>query len=238
MRRASSILSLLLLGSGLSSLAQPAEDAPQSFPLLPGTYWVYRGLVRSWRQGSTIGEVTDVKWTMSVIRIVKRDGVSAIVVKGFPTDLDWSDGHVAPELSILVETEDEKFYLNGEWSTKSVIDQIDNPRFPLQELMRADDWFLQLPLAEGKKFCDAEAMRRADGRYCWRTGPPHPVLLEAVRGLSPGKRTGYEIQYDTNPDDAAFEFVDGVGIASYQYHHHGTIADTELHLAEFHPPGR
>jgi hypothetical protein len=66
------------------------------------------------------------------------------------------------------------------------------------------------------------------------TGPPHPVELNHVTGITPGTRTAYEVEFATNPDDREFEFVDGVGITSYQYHHHGTIAETELHLVGFH----
>jgi hypothetical protein len=31
------------------------------------------------------------------------------------------------------------------------------------------------------------------------------------------------------------EISPGIGILSYQYHHHGTVADTSLTLVEFHP---
>ena len=31
------------------------------------------------------------------------------------------------------------------------------------------------------------------------------------------------------------ELSPGIGILSYQYHHHGTVADTSLTLVEFHP---
>jgi hypothetical protein len=234
-RRGSVILVLLLLGGGLFASARVEEDVRHSFPLSPGTFWVYRGLVRSWEEGSTVGKVTPVTWKMSVVRVVEREGISVAVVNGFPTDLDWSDGHAEPALSILVETPDAKFYLNSEWDAQPVLDQIDNPKYPLQELARADDWFLQLPLADGKKFCDEQGMQRPDGRYCWVTGPPHPAALDTVKGLSPGARTAYEVEYDTNPDDQEIEFVDGVGITSYAYHHHGTIADTDLHITEFHP---
>ena len=138
---------------------------------------------------------------------------------------------------MLLRTEDAKFYLNSEWNTQSVLDQLDNPKYPLRELIDPDDWILQLPLADGRKFCDQQAMKREDGEYCWVTGPPHPADLRGVKGLAPRTRTAYEITYATNPDDTEFEFVDGVGITSYQYHHHGTIAETELRLVEFHPVG-
>jgi hypothetical protein len=236
-RRGSVILALILLGSGLFASARVDEEVRQSFPLSPGTSWVYRGFVRSWEEGSTVGKVTGVTWTMSVVRLVERDGVSAAVVKGFPSDLDWSEGHAEPQLSILVETRDAKFYLNSEWDTQSVLDQLDDSNYPLHNLARVDDWFMQLPLATGKRFCDDIGMQRPDGRYCWLTGAPHPAELSHVKGLAPDARTAYEIEYDTLPDDEEFEFVDGVGITKYGYHHHGTTADTELRLIEFHPAG-
>jgi len=85
------------------------------------------------------------------------------------------------------------------------------------------------------KFCDEVFRRRTDGRYCWLTGSPHPAVLTHVKGLAAATRMAYEVEYDSNPDDTEFEFVDGVGITSYAYHHHGSVADTEVHLVEFHP---
>jgi len=73
--------------------------------------------------------------------------------------------------------------------------------------------------------------------YCWVAGPPHAANLDGVKGLTAGNRTAYEIEYRTNPDDTEFEFVPGVGITSYEYHHHGSIAETELHLVEFRGAG-
>lgn len=237
MRRSGVILALFLVGSGLFASAKVGENPQQGFPLQPGTEWVYRGLVRSSEEGSTVGKVTGVTWKMSVVRTVEREGVLAAIVSGFPGDLDWSDGHAEAQLSLVLRTEDAKFYLKSEWITQSALDQLDNPKYPLRELIDPDDWIFQLPLAAGKRFCDEPAMKREDGEYCWVTGSPHPVDLRAVKGLAPGTRTAYEMAYATNPDDEEFEFVDGVGITSYQYHHHGTIAETEVHLVEFHSAG-
>jgi hypothetical protein len=171
---------------------------------------------------------------MSVVRVVQRNGVVAVVISGFPGDLDWSDGDAKPQLSILIRTQDAKFYLNSPTDGGDTLRQLDNPTYPLGDLVNEDDWFLQLPLAEGRKFCDQEAMERDDGQYCWVTGPPHPAALGGAKGVAPGKRVAYSVEYMTNPDDVEFDFVPGVGLTSYGYHHHGTIADTELHLVEFH----
>ncbi len=231
------ILAFLLFYGGLVAWARVDQDARLGFPLLPGTAWTYHGFVRSADEDSTVGKVTAVTWKMSVVRVIEREGIFAALVSGFPGDLNWSEGHADPQMSMLIRTEDSKFYLNSEWSTQAVSDQLDDPKYPLRDLIDAEDWFLQLPLGEGKKFCDAQSMQRDDGEYCWITGPPHPAALKDVRGVAAGARTAYEIRYDTNPDDTEMEFVDGIGITSYAYHHHGTVAETELHLIEFHPAG-
>lgn len=229
------ILSVVLLWGLLVLSARAGNDARQSFPLSPGTYWIYRGLVRSWVEGSSVGKVTDLTWKMSVVRVVERDGIAAAVVSGFPGDVDWSEGHAEPQISILVETPAPKFYLKGEFDTQSVIGQIDNSKYPLRDLIDADDLILQLPLSVGQRFgCDDDAAKRNDGMYCWVVGPPHPAALAGVKGVAPGTHVAFEVAYRTNPDDTEIEFVPGVGITSYEYHHHGTTADTELHLVEFH----
>lgn len=234
MRRGAILTAVFLCGL-LIVAAQAGDDARQSFPLSPGTYWIYRGLVRSQLEGSTVGKVTDVTWKMSVVRVVERDGIIAAIVSGFPGDLNWSEGHAEPQTSILIGTRDAKFYLKGEFDTRSVLDQIDNPKYSLRDLIDADDLILQLPLSVGQRFgCDDDAAKRNDGMYCWVFGPPHPAALEGVKGVAQGRHVAYKIRYSTNPDDTEIEFVPGVGITSYEYHHHGTIADTELHLVEFH----
>jgi hypothetical protein len=219
----------------LGSDGRSAEDA-QSFPLSPGTYWVYQGLLRSEAEGSSVGRVTHVRWKMSVLRVVERDGLIAVVVRGFPGDLNWSEGHADPQLSVLVETPEGKFYLVSTADDPSILNQLDNPTYPLRDLTHQEDRFLQLPLSAGQRFgCDQSAEKREDGEYCWVVRPPHPAALAGVKGIAPGNRVSYELDYVTNPDDTELEFVSAVGITSYSYHHHGTIAETELHLTEFHP---
>jgi hypothetical protein len=235
-RRSSIFLAFVVLSSGLVASARVEDDPRQGFPLIPGTEWIYRGFVRSFDEDSTTGKVTPITWTMAVVHEFERGGVSAAVVKGFPADLDWSDGHTEPQLSILIGTQDARFYVNTLSAAGVTLDQVEDEKFSLRDLVKSDDGFLQLPLSEGKRFfCDQGAENRRDSEYCWVTGPPHPVELNHVTGLAPGPRTAYQVEFATNPDDTEFEFVNGVGITSYQYHHHGTIAETELRLIEFRP---
>jgi hypothetical protein len=232
MRRATSLVALALALCAASARCQKMSD--EDFPLAPGTYWVYQGFVRSPVKGSEAGKTTRVTWKTAVTRAIRRDGLIIAVVKGMPGDLDWSDGNATPKLSVVIRTQEAKFYLLEGDEARSAIAELDNLHYSWQQVPIDDDWFLQLPLAEGEKFCDANGMRRTDGEYCWVAGPPQALLLTDVKGIPSGKHIAYRVAYRTNPDDMEFDFVPGIGMVSYEYHHHGTTADTELHVVEFH----
>ena len=90
-------------------------------------------------------------------------------------------------------------------------------------------------MAKGKKFCsDPEPMAREDDKYCWVVSSVDRISLLKVKGLEPRQYQVYEVSFKTNPDDTELQFLPGVGLISYQYHHHGSIADTELKLVAFH----
>ena len=59
--------------------------------------------------------------------------------------------------------------------------------------------------------------------------------MEKLNGVSAEERAVFELRYVSNPDDTSMELAQGIGLISYRYHHHGTVADTELQLVEFHP---
>lgn len=226
------ILLLSLELTGIRARAQSKTGA--DFPLAQGTYWVYQGFVRSSVQGSESGKTTRVTWKTEVTRAIYRDGMTVAVVKGMPGDLDWSDGDATPKLSVIIRSRDAKFYLLEDDEAKGAIAELDNPNYSWQQVPIDDDGFLQLPLSQGQRFCDPGAMQREDGEYCWVTGPEHKVALAGAKGIPPGKHIAYTVEFRTNPDDMEFDFVPGIGMVTYEYHHHGTIADTELHLIEFH----
>jgi hypothetical protein len=114
--------------------------------------------------------MTRVTWKTSVTRVIHRDGLTIAVLKGFPGDLDCPEGDRTPSLSILIRTQRARFYLVENDEAKSALSELDNPEHSWQQLPIDDDWFLQLPLAKGKKFCAAEGMQRTDNRYRRVTG--------------------------------------------------------------------
>jgi len=231
-RRKISLVALVLVLCAASATGQSKTD--DDFPLTLGTYWVYQGFVRSSVQGSETAKTTRVTWKTSVTRTIHVGGLTLAVIKGMPGDLDWSEGDATPSLSVVIRTLDAKFYLIEGDEAKSLLSELDHPQYSWGQVPIDDDWFLQLPLAEGKEFCSAEGMKRTDGLYCWVVGPAHPVPLTGVNGAQPGEHVAYRVEYATLPDDMEFDFVPGIGMVTYEYHHHGTTAETELRLIEFH----
>jgi hypothetical protein len=226
-------LPLLLLPSAFDKIGQTKPtEASEWFPMSVGTSWTYRGLVR-WGQHIEKPSEAKVEWKMEIRRLIQHGEYTAAVVSGFPGDLDWSDGKASPTDSLLIRFGQEKFYLISHDYIARSISRLENPDDRLKDFLSEDDLFLQLPLTQGAKFCDPENMAREDGNYCSVVESVESVNLNKVIGAPKGAQTSYRIRYVTNPDDIGFDFVPGVGIISYEYHHHGTVAATELSLAEF-----
>ena len=219
--------------AGLTDRARgtPADD----FPLSEGTYWIYRGTVGCFDARTQKSVDMPVGWKTQVTTSVRRGNLRATVINGFPADLDWSDGSPERKDSLIVQEDEHKFYLVNFDNAQNVMKEVQNPGKSLADIVTEDDLILELPLSKGRKFgCDAATMQREDSEYCWRVDSVRDTSLDSVKGITPERRTAYTIRFVTNPDDTQIDFVPGVGITAYEYHHHGTEADTALKLVEFH----
>ncbi len=212
-------------------------------PLTPGTYWVYRGTV-DWTDPQTdkIAQ-TGVTLKMTVQRVIQKPEFAIAVLSGFPRDLDLANAEVAPMPWLLIETTRHEIYLD---SLPPDFDyaKLEQNAAALHKLLSEDNLLFRWPLKKGLKFGDAESLQREDGQYCWVVSGQQKKDLRGIQGLSPHAAEVFILRYATNPDDTEYELSPGIGILSYQYHHHGTVADTSLTLVEFHlaqkspaPPG-
>jgi hypothetical protein len=217
------------------SAAQTAAPGPAAFPLSAGTTWVYQAVVRWSAPGSTATQEKLIAWEMEIERVIPRGNLVAAVVKGFPRDLDRSKGDTTPAESLIIESGGAKFYWIPPASFKSVLARLENPADKLENLTTASQLFLQLPLAQGDKFCDMTGMIRTDGFYCWVAEEPQAAELSGVQGIPPGEHTAYPVHFLTADESTSYDFVPGVGITRYSFQVHGTQSDTELRLEEFHP---
>src|SRR5216684_1367202 len=137
--------------------------------------------------------------------------------------------------SLIIESGG-RFYIVANERFTDALHQVEQPLGDLSNLLRDDDLFLRWPLQLGQKFCDSEGMARPDDWYCWVVESSRLSILQGITGVSSRKRPEFVIAYRTNPDHIRFTFVPEIGLTTYEYRHHGTVADTELRLVEFHQP--
>ena len=222
---------------GVCGIVSTKASDGEPFPLAEGTYWIYEGHVLFGGDSDKESEARVTGWKMEVVKAIRREGLVGAVVRGFPSDLDWSDGKAKAKESLVLESQDGGVYRVEDTEVSSSLERLRNPADTLRGLLRDEDLLLRFPLAQGKKFCDADGMARDDGMYCWVVMSAETASLDKIKGVTPGRRTVFTVRYATNPDDEEFDFVPGIGITAYGYHHHGTVAETELRLTEFHQGG-
>lgn len=222
-----------------STTKAPNNPSPESghdlfFPLTPGTWWLYRGTV-TWTDQQTDKEAqADVSLKMTVEKVIQKPEVTIAVLSGFPRDLDWATSEVAPMPWLLIETKQHDVFLN---SLPPDFDyaKLEKNASVLDKLLADDNLLFRWPLKQGMKFGDAESLRRDDAHYCWVVASQETKKLGEIKGLASRSAEISVLQFITNPDDTEIELSPGIGILSYQYHHHGTVAQTSLTLVEFHP---
>jgi hypothetical protein len=226
------ILLLALLSTPLLSTQQSATTE-KFLPLTPGTWWLYSGSV-TWADPETEKESqANVTLKMTVEKVIEMPDLTIAILSGFPRDLDWATGEVDAMPWLLIETSRHEVFLN---SLPPDFDyaKLEKDAASLDKLLSDDNLLFLWPLKKGMKFGDAESLRRDDGNYCWVVATQERKKLDGVKGLSPRSAEVSVLRYSTNPDDTEMELSPGIGLLSYQYHHHGTVADTSLTLVEFH----
>jgi hypothetical protein len=216
----------------------PAQDPPTNtelfMPLAAGTFWLYRGTV-DWTDPQTDKTVqTSVTLKMTVQKVIPKPEFTIAVLSGFPRDLDWASAEVEPMPWLLIETKRHEIYLD---SLPPDFDyaKLQKDAASLDKFLAEDNLLFRWPLKKGQKFGDAESLRREDGEYCWVVMDQQKKNLGDIKGLASQAAEVFLLRYATNPDDTQYEISPGIGFLSYEYHHHGTVADTSLTLVEFHP---
>lgn len=212
------------------------RSEPQSelfFPLTPGTWWMYHGSV-TWTDEQTEKEAqAEVTLKMTVEKVIEKSEMTIAVLSGFPRDLDWATGEVAAMPWLLIETKRHEIFLDP-LPPDFDYAKLEKDAAALDKLLAEDNLLFRWPLKQGMKFGDAESLRREDALYCWVVASLETRKLAETKGLPAKSAEVSTLRYVTNPDDTEMEISPGIGILSYQYHHHGTVADTSLTLVEFH----
>jgi hypothetical protein len=232
MKRLAFTVVLSVIALSLAHAQNPATQR-EFFPLTAGTYWVYKGCVRWYDFEKDQPASEEVTWKMTVDKVIRKKGLAAAIVTGFPSDLDWSAGATEPKPWLILEDEKHRVYYEN-LGPDFDLSKIDSGDQDLEKFLVEDNFFFQWPLHAGTKFCDAEAKTREDNMYCWVVAEAAAKKLDSVKGAPSDEQAVYRLEYRSLPDHTVMELVPGVGLLSYQYHHNGSVADTELQLVEFH----
>jgi hypothetical protein len=220
------------------SLLAREPKASDFFPLTVGTYWVYQGSVTWFDAEKNVEEKKEVSLTMSVEKVFRKGDTIFAVIDGFPSDLNFSTGEVKPSRWMMIETENGKnevFLHDLDPGVTLPSTNGANPGLVFDSLMTEDNLLLEWPMVRGNKFCDPDSQKRDDAMYCWIVESSDRKATKSVDGSPGGDVPVFTLAYRTNPDDTQIEVAPGIGIVSYRYHHHGTTANTDLKLSEFHP---
>jgi hypothetical protein len=213
-------------------LARSSITGNALYPMAPGTCWTYQGRVR-WTHDTNQFSEAKITWRTEIRKVVLHGDVVAAVISGFPFELAWGTDETRPSDSLLIESHNQFYLIEGDRFTDA-LNTLEQQSADVSKLLSEDDMFLVWPLKTGEKYGDASGMARPDTFYCWFVESSSPADLSGISGAPTGKRDSFSIIYRTMPDHTQLAFAPGVGITKYEYHHHGTVADTELTLVEFH----
>jgi hypothetical protein len=210
-------------------LASVAGHAQQNLlPLSKGNFWVYSANVRWTVANSNRVRRTKPRWKMEVTDVYREGRAVVAILTGGPWDLTWYEPGVKPGKYAIVR-ESGTYYLLNNPDEAALRDTLKKQaRTPAEW----DAWF-RLPLTESGRFCTADQEPRKDRMYCWVVDNISQVDLAGIAGVRPRSATQYALAFRTLPDHEIVKFVPEVGIVSWSYAHHGTVAEANVKLVEY-----
>jgi hypothetical protein len=187
-----------------------------------GTSWTYSGTrVRSDGAGGRLSE--PVRWTTSIEASRTEGEAGLALIRGFVTELAWSKPDTEPRLSLLACSDGRLIRVTGESEERI--------RLAYEEwdasMASTGQLLLETPLRHGQLF--GQTPVREDAFYGWSVElvdmpSDLPDSCESDTSLT------HRLSYRTMPDHQFVEWHSGIGIASYEYVHHGSPGDASVVL--------
>lgn len=210
------ISGLLAVVFAASAGAVAGGDGDAVFPFVKGTTWAYAAKVK-WTDDRT-PRSTAVCWSSEVVDAFDHGDVAGALLEGGVWDLAWWSPDARPDSYVLLRV-DSRYYIVRD-DAKNVFAAAKRwGREGLAGVLEPIPWF-GTPLKAGELFRPSDAAPREDTKYGW--------LVERAT------RAGYVLSYSTLPDEERMTLVPGVGITSYAYLHHGTVAEADVRLVGYH----
>ena len=198
--------------------ATPAGGDGEIFPFVKGTTWTYAGTVkwtdvRTPRSGS-------VRWTSKVRDAFNEGDIAAALLEGGVWDVAWWSPDARAESYVLLRVGTRYYLVRHDAKTLFAAVKASGRNALPPDL--ADELWFDASLKPGALYRPSDVAPRDDTLYGW-----------SVAGAA-ATRSAYVLSYRTLPDEETLTIVPGVGITSFAYVHHGTIAEADVHLVAFH----
>ncbi len=233
---------LCIAASAVGGTQVPEQDLQTLLRLKIGNYWVYRGTVE-WTYPS--GPEEDAKsartrfgkkhitWKSEIIEEVTRGEIKAFLVQGSVFDLPWYEPGTKPEQYLWVIYRN-RFYSIG--AKPEILARFHDPKDSLTTLIIVEEPVLQFPLRLNKCTVEVkseEPRERDDLRYCWFLESKSGKDLSSA-GLPPNAVDVWTACYQTIPSHEVLGFAPTIGFVSFDFSHHGTLAEAHVKLVEVH----
>jgi hypothetical protein len=164
-----------------------------------------------------------ISWSMRIDEIFERGSIRAWNITGHPIDLAWYKPGMRPIPRTIVEVAGRTYYL----CPASVFNRVKDMNDSLKGLVWESEIVLDLPLSKGRQFGEAQQLKRKDGLYVWRVTEVRDSVRILQQGLHDTLRV-HTVVYRALNSVMTTEWVQGLGLIRFKYHHNGTPADCEL----------
>ncbi len=198
-------------------------------PFVKGTSWTYAGTVR-WTDAASAIHSDHVRWVSEVVDAFDHGDVGGALLCGGVWDLpSWSREKRRGDYALVrVAT---RYYLVWGDARTTFAALKKSGAGALTKTFTQQPWF-DTPLKKGNVARAPDMGRRDDTAYGWWVESAAPVRSN-VPGTTSVTRRGYLLSFITLASGEHMTLVPGIGITSYAYVHHGTIAEAHLRLIAF-----
>lgn len=228
----------VMLMAGVSRVFA-AERLPSPIPLAEGTRWTYEATVK-WTsvagEGPSGIRTGRFQWTASIVKCIEGKNRRAAVIHAWPDELIGVDPAPPAGYGVLLESGNRlyRFRADNQLQAERLAREL---AAATASLPRSAEVYLDLSLRVGKRWGDpGNDLKREDGFYCWRVETQNEQPLQVKGVVRPKSAVVFTVAYRTLPDHQIVTITPGIGILSFQYEHHGTVATSDVRLIEFNYP--
>lgn len=197
------------------------------FPMAKGTTWTYSARVKWAGSGKQPDGVRTLTWTSTIVDSFENGDVSAALLHGGPWDLAFYSPGTKPDDYLIVRAADSYFLVQDDVRAKFAELKTASAAGVTEQF--ADDLWFRTPLEINDNYC-APGQEKTAPMYCWSVEKVTTTHSLRVPGYRPKQATEYFLTFMTNPDTTMLTLVPGAGIVTYDYEHHGTIAEASVKL--------